>query len=122
MAEAIARGLGGDSVEAVSAGLAPTGTVSPLAKTTVERLGYSADGLTSHGLDEVPWDELDVVVSLLGDHGLLLIPAGAGRIRIAWDIPDPYGEEQETFHAVGRMLERRIRDLLDELGVAQPAG
>lgn len=122
MAEAIARGLAGDAVEALSAGFAPTGAVSPLAEATVRRLGYSAEGLTSHGLDEVSWGDLDVVVSLIGDHGLLLIPAGAARTRLAWDIPDPYGEELQTFETVGRMLQRRIEDLLDELGVTHPDG
>ncbi len=115
MAEAIARGLGEGNVIASSAGLSPTGRIAEGTVRALERLGYDPSGLYSKGLDAVDWDTLDVVVSLIGRQGLLFVPSHLGLQRIAWPIPDPYGEELGTFLAVARDLERRIRRLLDEL-------
>ena len=115
MAEAIARGIGGDAVEAYSAGLAPTGRISDGTVRALERLGYDPSGLSSKGLQAVPLERMDVVVSLVGEHGLLFVPGHLGARRIAWEIPDPYGEELATFLRVARDLERRIRRLLDTL-------
>ncbi len=115
MAEAIARGLGGDRVVVHSAGLAPTGRISSGTVEALRSLGYDPRGLRSKGLEEVPLAEMDVVVSLIGGQGLLFIPPHLGSRRISWAIPDPYGEELSTFLAVARDLERRIGALLAEL-------
>ncbi len=114
MAEAIARGLGEDRVTAYSAGLSPTGRISRGTIQALERLGYDPSGLSSKGLDAVPLEEIDTVVSLIGRQGLLFVPARPGVRRIAWKIPDPYGEELGTFLAVARDLERRIQRLYDD--------
>ena len=115
MAEAIARGLGGDRIVAHSAGLAPTGRISPGTIHALQALGYDPEGLASKGLEAVPMDEVDVVVSLIGRQGLLFVPPHRVPQRISWVIPDPYGEEPSTFLAVARELERRIAALLAEL-------
>jgi arsenate reductase len=117
MAEAIARGLGGDRVVALSAGLAPTGRISSGTVDALRHLGYDPDGLASKGLDAVPLEEVDVVISLIGRQGLLFVPSHLGPRRVAWAIPDPYGEELPTFLAVARDLERRITALLEELAL-----
>jgi arsenate reductase (thioredoxin) len=115
MAEAIARALGGDSVVAHSAGLAPTGRVASSTLEALRALGYPCAGLASKGLDEVPLDGLDVVVSLIGPAGLAWLPAGAAARRVAWTIPDPYGNELATYLAVARTIEERVRALVDDL-------
>jgi arsenate reductase len=115
MAEAIARALGGQHVEAYSAGLGPSGLIAPFAESALAELGYSSDGLSSKGLDAVPVEDMDVVVSLLGAYGLRFIPATVGAHTEGWSVPDPVGEDEEMFVATARLLERRIRALLDEL-------
>jgi len=121
MAEAIARKLGNSRVEAHSAGIAPTGWIAEPTLTTLESLGYSNRGLWSKGLDAVPGDEIDVVVSLLGEQGLDFLPLPAGARREAWSIRDPYGEDEEVYLDVARRLEVRIRRLIkDELGGELP--
>jgi len=115
MAEAIARHLGGDRVRCFSAGLAPTGEISPHTVEALGRLGVPAEGLASKGLEEVPLDEVDVVVSLVGEHGLRFVPAHVGHHREAWEIVDPYGEEPAVYLEVAAELERRVRRLLAEL-------
>ena len=114
MAEAIARTLGSPHVEAHSAGLAPTGWVAEHTLTTLESLGYSSEGLWSKGLEAVPTDEIDVVVSLLGRDAFDVLPLPAGARREAWSILDPFGEDEEVYVGVARRLEARIRRLLEE--------
>jgi arsenate reductase len=121
MAEAIARALGGDRVHASSAGLAATGRVAASTLEALATLGYPSDGLDSKGLDEVPLEGLDVVVSLIGPAGLDWLPRGLAARRVAWAIPDPYGSDVATYLAVGRAIEERVRGLLGELLAGEPA-
>ena len=114
MAEAIARALGGDELEASSAGLMPVGRIVPATCHTLETLGYDPRGLASKGLGDVDPEGFDVVVSLLGEPGLSHLASFHGARREAWSIPDPYGEDDEVYLAVARELERRIRHLLEE--------
>ena len=114
MAEAIARSLGGGRVEALSAGLSPLGWISSETIDAIQTLGYTADELRSKGLDEVDLDNLDIVVSLLGERGLDSIPHSIGCRREAWAIVDPFGEDDELYLEVARELETRIRLLLSE--------
>jgi arsenate reductase len=114
MAEAIARALGGDSVDARSAGLSPLGWVSEQTIETLSVLGYPTEGLSSKGLDAADLENVDVFLSLLGDRGLDSIPRGTGARREAWAITDPFGEDDELYLEVAHDLERRIRELLSE--------
>lgn len=115
MAEAIARGLGGELVTAYSAGLAPTGSIADGTLKAITTLGYDPLGLSSKGLESVPLEKVDVVVSLIGRQGLLFVPRHVGSQRVAWAIPDPYGEELGTYVAVAREIERRVRGLVEQL-------
>jgi arsenate reductase len=115
MAEAIARDIGGDRIVAYSAGLTPTGRVAPGTLNALQRLGHPTAGLTSKSLDDVPLDEMDVIVSLVGADGLRLLPTGVTARRLAWSIRDPFGDDDTVYDAVARHLAVQIRDLLDEL-------
>jgi protein-tyrosine-phosphatase len=116
MAEAITRTLGGQRVDARSAGLAPLGWLAGPTLEVLEARGFSTEGLSSKGLETVEADHFDVVVSLIGDHGLTVLPPGMGARREAWPIPDPFGEDEVYYLEVARQLEDRIRRLLgDEL-------
>ena len=114
MAESIARSLGGDQVEASSAGLAPLGWVAAQTIAALDALGYETQGLVSKGLDAVEIGEFDIIVSLLGKHGLDHIPHGGRARREAWPIPDPFGEDDEMYLNVAHQLEDRIRRLLTD--------
>ena len=113
MAEAIARALGGQGVDARSAGLTPLGWIADQTIDVLEALGYPTQGLSSKGLDSVDTDDLDVVVSLLGERGLDHLPHRIGARREAWSIPDPFGED-DLYLEVAHELELRIQQLLTE--------
>lgn len=114
MAESIARVLGGTEVEIRSAGISPLGWVSEQTIDALRTLGYPAEGLASKGLDAVDFEDVDIILSLLGDRGLDYLPRGTGARREAWDIADPFGEDDEVYLEVARELERRIRALLSK--------
>jgi protein-tyrosine-phosphatase len=114
MAEAIAGVLGGVMVDARSAGISPLGWVSEQTIDTLQALGYPTEGLSSKGLDQVDFEDVDIVLSLLGDRGLDYVPHSIGARREAWVITDPFGEDDEIYLEVARELERRIRTLLCE--------
>lgn len=114
MAEAIARAVGGDRIRAFSAGLAPAGFIAGPTERTLLRMGFPADGLRSKGLEEIPADSVDVVVSLLGTSGLDLLPRDLGDRRETWPIPDPFGEDETFYLHVARQIETRVRNILDE--------
>lgn len=115
MAEGIARALGSGRIEAHSAGLSPAGRVDPLAIRTLLELGYSADGLSSKGLTEVPLHDMDVIVSLIGREGLTILPRNLSARQVAWAVRDPMGEDEEAFLATAELLQRKVRALLREL-------
>lgn len=115
MAEAMARAMGGDRLRAYSAGLNPTGRVARETIEVLETLGYDTRGLTSNGIDAVPMDELDVIVSLIGPPGLRYLPHGLAARLVSWSIRDPYRDDAEVYHAVARTIERKVRELMDEL-------
>lgn len=109
----MARGIGGDRVTALSAGLSPAGFVAAPTVRTLERMGYPADNLRSKGLDDLPAGAVDVVVSLLGESGLNVLPREIGLRREAWSISDPFGEDESFYLHVARQIETRVRELLD---------
>jgi arsenate reductase len=115
IAEAIARSLGGSEIDARSAGLAPAGWIAEPTLTTLEEMGYPTEGLYSKGLAEVEMEDADVVVSLLGEEGLDYLPRWLGARRVAWQIRDPFGEDDETYLGVARQIEDQVRQLLADL-------
>ncbi len=117
MAEAIARQLGGDTVRARSAGLAPTGVLAERTVAVLAELGYQTHGLASKGLEAITLGEVDVVVSLIGRDALRHLPPNLAAERVVWAIPDPYGEDLATYRRVARRIESRVHTLLAELGL-----
>lgn len=115
MAEAMARSIGGDRLVAYSAGLSPTGRVAEETRAALRTLGYPDAGLSSKGLEQVPLDDLDVIVSLIGPAGLRFLPHGLPARCEEWSIRDPYGDDEAIYLAVARTIEVRVRALVADL-------
>lgn len=114
MAEAMARRLGGDRVEAFSAGLSPAGFIADGTVLTLAHLGYPTDGLYSKGLDAIDTTAVDVVVSLIGGGAHYPLGCGPHAREIRWPIADPFGEDESLYLRVARDIEARVRHLLQE--------
>ena len=117
MAEGILRELGGDRVEAASAGTEAT-RVHPLAVREMAERGIDISGQRSKLMDEFLGERFDYVVTVC-DNARESCPVFPGDpAHIHWSIPDPSaveGEEktrQAAFKRAADELTTRIRYLL----------
>ena len=109
MAEAFARMIGGDEVEAYSAGSAPSGRVHPSAVAALEEVGYDLGEHESKSLRDLPDVEFDVAVTMgCGDA----CPMIRAKRREDWSIPDPGDLAPPEFRLVRDEIASRVRDLL----------
>lgn len=120
MAEALANCLGEGQVRAWSAGSHPLGIIIPETREVLREKGIGLDGHWSKGMDDIPVDEMDVVVGM-GCEVFCPVPRNfKGRV-IEWNIPDPYGRALGHFRAVRDLIERQVTVLLQELRGARDA-
>ncbi|MBX9627748.1 MAG: arsenate reductase ArsC [Gemmataceae bacterium] len=124
MAEAFARILGGDAVEAYSAGSRPSGVVNPKAVAAMAELGYDLSRHRSEAVADLPDVPFDFVATMgCGDA----CPAVRAGVRADWSIPDPKHLPPDEFRAVRDRIRDHVRAALAEISVPvtdrqQPAG
>jgi protein-tyrosine-phosphatase len=112
MAEAFARILGGDRVEAFSAGSRPSCRVNPKAVEAMRQVGYDMTTHHSKGLDEFNGKEFDAAVTMgCGDECPLVL----AKKRADWQIPDPKELPPDRFNEVRDLIERKVKELLATL-------
>ena len=116
MAEGMARELLPDSVAVFSAGSRPS-RVDPRAVAALKEAGLDISQQRSKSLDEIPVDQVDLVVTLCAE-GEADCPVFPGDVtRRYWPLRDPAGatgsDEQimEAFRTVRAELTDRIRQL-----------
>ena len=109
MAEAFAHIIGGDGVEAYSAGSRPSGVVNPKSIESMCAIGYDMAAHRSKGLDEVPQGGYDHVVTMgCGDE----CPFIAAKCHADWAIPDPKNMPPEEFAGVRDLIGNKVKQLL----------
>ncbi|MDE2291523.1 MAG: arsenate reductase ArsC [Elusimicrobia bacterium] len=113
MAEGYARALGGDAVEAWSAGSRPSGTVNPKAVEAMREDGVDLGAHRSKGLGDLPAGTWDCLVTMGCGDSCPSVPAAR---RLDWDLPDPKALPAEGFRRVRDDIKARVRGLLGELG------
>jgi arsenate reductase (thioredoxin) len=110
IAEASARHLAPPRTRIFSAGIKP-GVIPPHVVQAMQELGISMRGQKAKSLEEVPVQEIDLVVSFGEAHKKCLNLPGRARIE-DWKLPNPPAKESE----VERKLEtlRVHRDEIDK--------
>jgi arsenate reductase len=109
MSQAFARILGGDGVEAYSAGSKPSGIVNPKAIAAMKEIGYDLSAHDSKSLQEIPDVEYDAVVTMgCGDA----CPWVRAKQHLDWAIPDPKHMEPEEFRKVRDFIRDQVAGLL----------
>ena len=117
MAEGFARhyaGKLGKEVEVYSAGSRPAGYVHRLAVVVMEELGIDISNQRSKSLEEIPLEELDLVVTLC-DSARNECPSVQGAKMVHWAIPDPAGRGIWAFRWVRDEIGRRVEELIKSL-------
>lgn len=114
MAEGLARAKAPSNWRFFSAGSQP-GKLHPLAVKAMSEIGIDISAQRPKGVDQVPLEEADLVVTLCAEE---VCPVVAGRVRrIHWPIPDPataQGTEAArlaAFRAARDEIARRLETL-----------
>jgi arsenate reductase (thioredoxin) len=112
MAEGFARHGGSAFIDAYSAGVRHTGTVSEEAAHVMHEKGIDIQRQRSKGLDEVPLQEMDYIVNMSGYANESVFPAALPATFISWKIGDPLGGSIAQFRTVRDEIGVRVDELL----------
>jgi protein-tyrosine-phosphatase len=126
MAEAIARELAPDIIDASSAGLYPLGSLAGHTEETLLANSYSVTELSSKALRRDALESADLIINMSGQPLDLLFahmdsaPSLAEKVE-EWRIADPYGAPPATYQKILEELESRVLSLADRLRSGQRA-
>lgn len=119
IAEAVCNHLGGDALQARSAGSQPSGEVHPLSLKYLQEAGISTQGLTSQSWDEHEDWQPDVVITVCDQAAGEQCPVWFGRsLKVHWGLVDPSrmdGSDTEVaaaFNHTITLLQTRMEKLL----------
>src|SRR5579884_2002888 len=125
MAEGMARKMLADRFEIYSAGIQPL-ALNPLAVKTMNEIGIDISQQKSKSINQVPWKEMDIIVTLCGTSSKSLPSLPPTIQRLQWSVPDPvtmtshYGfkssaeGKQMAFKEVREMLQKRMEEFAQE--------
>ncbi len=114
MAQAFAKIIGGDKVEAFSAGSKPSGKINPKAIHAMSLLNYDLSKHDSKSLNEIPNIEYDFAITMgCGDE----CPLVNAKNRIDWEIPDPRNMEGDDFLTIRELVKTKVDALLKSLSI-----
>lgn len=108
----------GGRVEVRSAGSEPGSSVNPVVAAVLAERGLSADAEVPTLLTRAVVEEADVVVTMGCGETCPVFP---GKRYLDWDVDDPAGRDRPSVRHIVDDIDRRVRRLLDELGVPVPA-
>ena len=113
MSQAFAKILGGENVEAYSAGSKPSGIVNPKAIAAMKELGYDLSKHDSKSLKDVEqFAPFDAVITMGCGDACPWVPA---KKFIDWEIPDPKNMEPSKFNQVRDLIRDKIKELLSSI-------
>jgi len=113
MCQAFATMLGGDRVQAYSAGSKPSGIINPRTIDAMQDLGYDLNTHSSKSLNEIrKYAPFDVVVTMGCGDACPWMPA---KQFINWEIPDPKNMELPDFLLVRDLIKEKVKQLIETL-------
>lgn len=108
------RHLGGGLVEVYSGGSEPAEEVNPAAVAAMAEVGIDISEESPQLWTESAVRAADAVITMgCGD----VCPVFPGKRYEDWDLDDPAGQGVEAVRPIRDEIERRVRTLLDSLGV-----
>jgi arsenate reductase len=118
MAEAFARVLGADLLEAASAGIHPLGTIPPEVTEVMDEVEVTLEGQYSKALPELGPDPVDLIVDLTGS----LRQSRGGVTILSRPIFDPYGGPIEGYRKSRDAAKKVVEALIEELSAEEAEG
>jgi arsenate reductase len=112
MAAALLERAAGDAIEVRSAGSLPASALHPVVVEAMREIGIDLAGRQPRALDVEEVETSDVVITMgCGDA----CPVFAGVRYLDWELDDPSGASLEEVRAIRDEIDRRVRELADEL-------
>jgi arsenate reductase (thioredoxin) len=118
MAAGWLRHLAGAQVDVFSGGSEPATALNPGAVAAMREVGIDIAAATPGRWTDEGLRAADVVVTMGCGDACPVLP---GKRYVDWPLDDPAGLPLEAIRPVRDEIERRVRGLLAELGVAAPA-
>jgi len=112
MAEGIARAMAPPGWRIFSAGSNPA-VIHPFAVEVLREKGLDIGDYRAKGLDSVPLDEADYIVTLCAEEVCPIVKGAAKRLH--WPLPDPVGQgdmirhQLESFRSTRDEIARRLK-------------
>ena len=122
MAEGLARARAPRGWRVFSAGSNPA-RLSTTAVAAMREIGIDISSQRSKGMQDVPLEEADLIVTLCAEEVCPVVPCGRAK-RLHWPLPDPAAvtgdpaARLERFRTVREELARRIERLWTDTGTA----
>ena len=114
MAAGWLRHLAGDRVDVLSGGSTPGGTVNPTAVEAMAEVGVDIANEFPKPWTEETLGAADVVITMGCGDACPVIP---GKRYLDWELDDPANRSVAEVRPIRDEIERRVRALMDELGV-----
>ena len=114
MAEAIAKNLAADVIEASSAGLVPFGDIPETTLTVLSERGFSTEGQRSKPLRPEDLSAADLVINMTGRRGASIFSDPTPPVE-DWNVGDPYGFNLAIYRGIRDQIEARVTDLAQRL-------
>ena len=114
MAEAIAKHVAADVIEASSAGLLPFGEIPATTLSVLAERGFPVAGQHSKALRPEDLAAADLVINMTGRRGTALFTRPTPPLE-DWIVGDPYGYSLPVYRAICHQIEARIADLANRL-------
>ena len=114
MAAGWTRALGGEAVTVLSGGSEPADSVNPTAVEVMREVGIDITSQVPQRWSDADLEAADAVITMgCGDT----CPVYPGKRYLDWELADPAGQSADAVRPIRDDIERRVRGLLDELGV-----
>ncbi|MTV26584.1 arsenate reductase ArsC [Nitriliruptoraceae bacterium ZYF776] len=114
MAAGFTQALGGDRIQVLSGGSAPAEQVNPAAVEAMAEVGIDISASYPKPWTEETLEATDVVITMGCGDACPVLP---GKRYLDWELDDPAGKGVEAVRPIRDEIERRVRGLLEELGV-----
>jgi arsenate reductase len=111
IAEGFAKHLGGEIVEAQSAGMMPLETVPAQTRKVMLEREMPIDDQFPKGVEVFRNTEFDLVINMSG----IMLPNGLKEKDRRWTVADPYGRSDGAFRQVRDELEKMVGELLEQV-------
>jgi protein-tyrosine-phosphatase len=120
IAAALTRHLSDGAVEVHAAGTDAQGVIDPIVESVIAELGIDTSESFARPVSAEILASADMVITMGHSVGAVDLPANVKRAD--WRVGDPVGATVAEARRVRDDIERRVRDLLQELQVLDAAG